>query len=91
MTGDQEYQRGLYGFVCWNGLSVGQQERLLVHGNLPIDYQPSGWCHNPAELEIETRYDAAPGPRFLCVDCLPRYAFQVMQLRDAHNPKGEDD
>lgn len=62
-------RRGVFNMYCWNGLSVHQQHRLIDHGNLPLGYEPGGWCPNPAELEIETMWDKAPGPRFYCGPC----------------------
>lgn len=61
--------RGWYGLPCWNGLSKGQQDRLLEIGNLPLGYKPDGMCPNGAEVEIQTIYDRAPGPRFYCAGC----------------------
>ena len=65
--------RGFYNMACWNGLSADQQQRLIVHGNLEIGYQPAGDCPNGAELCIEIESDVAPGPRFLCLPCAQEY------------------
>jgi hypothetical protein len=72
-----KHKRGLYGLVCWNGLSADQQQRLLTWGNLPIGYQPHGECPNPAECGIETRDDVAPGSRFYCYPCGAEYLSQL--------------
>lgn len=58
---------------CWNGLSEAQQSRLISHGNLPLGYQPEGECENPADCEITTQDDIAPGPRFYCYRCGAEY------------------
>lgn len=58
---------------CWNGLSAEQQHRLVTWGNLPINYQTGGPCPNGAEVAVETQWDEAPGPRFLCLDCALGY------------------
>lgn len=70
---------GWYDMVCWNGLSPEQQERLIHVGNLPMGYRlravaaltptADGVCKRPAEVCVETMYDAAPGPRFYCREC----------------------
>lgn len=65
--------RGWWGMACWNGLSAEQQKRLVVVGNLPIDYRPEGECGNGAAVAIETEHDAAPGPRFYCAPCAVAY------------------
>lgn len=67
------HHRGWWNMTCWNGLSTEQQHRLLLVGNLPIDYQPEGWCPNGAQVCIETEHDYAPGPRFYCRACAIRY------------------
>jgi hypothetical protein len=74
-------QDGWYGLACFNGLSEEQQERLVNHGNLPIGYIPEGWCKNPAEVEITTRFDEKPGPRFYCLQCAPLYLAGVWKER----------
>lgn len=61
--------RGWWNMHCWNGLSDRQQRRLINIGNLPIGYTAEGWCDRPAEVEVTTMYDEAPGPRFYCVPC----------------------
>ena len=58
---------------CFNGLSLEQQVRLLEHGNLPWGYEPEGLCERPAEVEVTTRWDVAPGPRFYCAACAVEY------------------
>lgn len=65
--------RGWWNMVCFNGLSLAQQTRLIEVGNLPIDYQPEGTCPNGAEVGIETQLDRAPGPRFYCRPCAVEY------------------
>lgn len=60
---------GFWQMPCWNGLHPWQQAHLIIVGNLPINYRPNGWCPNPADLCIETRWDEAPGPRFYCLRC----------------------
>lgn len=60
---------GFWRMPCWNGLNELQQQRLLRHGNLPFGSRAEGWCENPADLCIETRWDEAPGPRFYCLRC----------------------
>jgi hypothetical protein len=59
--------------ACFNGLSVEQQVRLVVHGNLPFGYHPEGECLNGAECGIETEEDTAPGSRFYCYPCAAKY------------------
>jgi hypothetical protein len=61
--------RGWFNLACWNGLSEEQQLRLVSWGNLPMGYQPEGYCQNGAEVCIETQDDEAPGPRFYCYAC----------------------
>jgi len=73
-------RQGWWGMACWNGLSPEQQRRLIEHGSLPWGYTPEGDCANGAELEVETMYDEAPGPRFLCRACGLRY---LEELNDA--------
>jgi hypothetical protein len=60
---------GWYQLNCWNGLSAEQQKMLIEVGVLPLGYRPAGECPNPAEVLIETKDDAAPGPRFYCRAC----------------------
>ena len=67
------HQRGLWNMACWNGLSLEQQTRLLEHGNLEWGYEPQGECLRPAEVELTTGWDVAPGPRFYCVGCAAEY------------------
>jgi hypothetical protein len=68
---------------CWNGLSAEQQHRLLTWGNLPIDWPAAatGSCPNPAEVEVTTMWDVAPGPRFYCASCALKYMRQVFDQR----------
>ena len=64
--------------TCWNALSTAQQARLIEVGNLPYGYEPEGdGCTNGAEVEITTMYDAAPGPRFMCLACAIDYLTAV--------------
>ena len=65
---------------CWNSLSPEQQTRLIVVGNLEIGWYPEGsGCTDGAYVEIETSLDAAPGPRFYCVDCAHDHVKHVAQ------------
>lgn len=64
---------GYCGMPCWNGLSTGQRRRLIEVGNLPFGWQPEGPCPRPADCEVTTKDDAAPGPRFYCYDCARDY------------------
>jgi hypothetical protein len=66
-------RRGWWDMACWNGLSTEQQTRLVLVGNLPIDYQPEGECQAGATCAIETEHDTAPGPRFYCTACAIAY------------------
>jgi hypothetical protein len=61
--------RGWWQMHCWNGLSEEQQTKLIEVGNLEIGYRARGTCERPAEVEVATMYDLAPGPRFYCVPC----------------------
>jgi hypothetical protein len=61
--------RGWWNMVCWNGLSLAQQEHLIDSGYLPWGYEPAGECPRPAAVAIETSTDRAPGPRFYCYIC----------------------
>jgi hypothetical protein len=81
-----EYQRGMWNMTCFNALSGDLQKRLVYYGNLPMGWVPTGWCHNPAEVEITTAWDEMPGPRFYCLDCAVRYTIGVRQHRreEAH-------
>jgi hypothetical protein len=67
------YERGWWGLFCFNALSAAQQERLVVHGNLPFGYRPEGRCPRGAEVEVTTVDDATPGPRFYCRLCAILY------------------
>lgn len=71
--------RGWFNLPCWNGLSTEQQVRLISWGNLPLGYEPEGWCPNGATVSIESEEDAAPGPRFYCYGCAIAY---LERLRD---------
>jgi hypothetical protein len=66
-------RNGWFHMPCWNGLSVNQQARLIGWGNLPIDYQPEGWCEEGAQVAIECQDDESPGPRFYCYRCARSY------------------
>jgi hypothetical protein len=68
-----KHKDGWFGLVCWNGLSVKQQTELIERGVLEIGYVPRGWCDRPAEVQLETRQDKAPGPRFYCLRCAAMY------------------
>jgi hypothetical protein len=70
--------------ACFNGLSVEQQVRLVVHGNLPFGYYPEGECPNGAECGIEAEEDTAPGSRFYCYSCAAKY------LTHLHEQKKDD-
>jgi len=63
---------------CWNGLSRAQQTELIEVGGLAIGFQPQGECQRPAECEITTQYDAAPGPRFYCLPCALLYVADLI-------------
>ena len=66
--------KGWWWDMCgWNGLSPDQQHRLILVGNLPWGYAAEGKCPNGAEVAIECEDDAAPGPRFYCLDCAIGY------------------
>jgi hypothetical protein len=64
---------GYWDMHCFNGLSAAQRKRVVEHGNLPFGYRAEGSCERPAELEVETKYDSYPGPRFYCVSCAIEY------------------
>lgn len=72
--------RGFWNMACWNGLSGEQQVRLIVWGNLPIDYAPAGTCERPARVAVETDHDNAPGPRFYCAPCAVEYLRHAYRL-----------
>lgn len=63
---------------CWNGLSPAQQQRLITVGNLPLGFEAEGTCDRPADVEILTMYDAAPGPRFYCAPCALVFLAQLI-------------
>jgi hypothetical protein len=86
--GSDAHSDGWFGLPCWNGLSLGQQEQLIKRGALGVGYEPAGWCKNGAAVEITTRHDAAPGPRFYCYECLPGYAVELLR---AHQERGAGD
>lgn len=69
----QARRDGWWNMICWNGLSLEQQDTLITVGTLSIVYVPEGECENPAEVCIETRDDRAPGPRFYCKPCAIEY------------------
>jgi len=66
---------------CWGGLSEAQQDRLVTFDNLPFGFRPEGECPNPAELEVTTMYDLAPGPRFYCIPCAIKYLEELHETR----------
>jgi len=70
--------RGYWDMHCWNGLSRAQQARLIEHGNLPWGFVPQGECQRPAECEITTQHDQAPGPRFYCLPCALLYVAALL-------------
>lgn len=78
--------RGWFGMACWNGLSAEQQQMLIDKGVLYAGrWAPEGGtCDKGAEVEVTTRWDAAPGPRFLCTACAIKYLEEVQRehLRD---------
>lgn len=78
-TNEPVYQRGLFNMTCFNGLGKSQQKRLVEWGNLPMGYEPEGWCHNPAEVEVDTKWDKFPGPRFYCLVCAIKYLIKIRQ------------
>ena len=65
--------RGWWNMACFNGLSEEQQRRLIEVGNLPLGYEPAGYCDRGAEVAIECEGDEAPGPRFYCLICAVCY------------------
>lgn len=71
------WRKGYWQMACWNVLSGEQQNRLIIHGNLPLGYRPEGIqlsnCIGVAELSIEAQWDEAPGPRFYCRPCAIEY------------------
>jgi hypothetical protein len=77
----RNHYRGWWNMVCWNGLSVEQQRRLLDVGNLEFGYRPEGDCPRGAEVAIETEDDTAPGPRFYCTLCALAYLRARMGMR----------
>lgn len=74
-------ERGWYDMLCFNSLDGELQRRLVYWGNLPLGHAETGRCHNPAEVEITTVYDAMPGPRFYCLECAVMYLAGVFQER----------
>ncbi len=64
---------GWWGLACFNGLSIEQQEMIVVDGFLPFGYRPAGACPNGAAVEITTVDDKFPGPRFYCRSCAIKY------------------
>lgn len=77
---------GWWGMVCWNGLSPDQQNRLITHGNLPIEWRMhlpvDPICRNGAAVAIEWRHDEAPGPRFYCLSCAALRLAELAEMRD---------
>lgn len=78
-------ERGWYGLLCFNSLDGELQRRLVYWGNIPIGSPHNGRCHNAAEVEITTVWDAMPGPRFYCMVCAIEYlvGLRRTQLEDA--------
>ena len=72
---------GYWNMHCWGGLSEAQQDRLVTVGNLPFGFRPEGECPNPAELEVTTMYDLAPGARFYCIPCAIKYLEELHETR----------
>ena len=66
---------GYWQMMCWNSLSADQQRILLEVGCLPFGRKRSegGSCNKPAECEVTTQYDVAPGPRFMCLQCAAEF------------------
>jgi|GEM_PF-1834125 len=61
---------GIYGMHCFNALSEEQKYRVVVEGVLPFPWSPAGgFCRSGAEVEIYTKWDQSPGPRFYCNKC----------------------
>ncbi len=83
-------ERGYWGMHCWNTLSVEQQTMLLVEGVLPLGRKmpEGGTCSKPAELEVTTMYDEAPGPRFFCRRCAIEYLEQLPLSAGARRARG---
>lgn len=74
---------GFWGLPCWNALSDEQRDRLLKIGNLPIGWKPEGEeCDRPAQCCVETQWDLAPGPRFLCIPCAIRHLSALQAIKD---------
>jgi hypothetical protein len=60
--------------VCFNALSPEQQDRVINHGNLAFPWIPEGdRCQNVAEVEVTTKFDKMPGPRYYCLLCGAEY------------------
>jgi len=89
---DENYVRdSWFGLPCWNGLSVHQQQTLVIKGTLPFGYRPEGECQNGAEVAVECSDDDAPGPRFYCYVCAIDYVVKKNALaksRERHPSHG---
>jgi len=48
---------------------------LIDHGVLFAGHwEPEGGtCEGGAEVEVATQWDAAPGPRFMCLECAIKF------------------
>lgn len=69
---------GYWQMWCFNALSREQREQVVIQGYLDIGWQPEKVeCAEAAELEVETVYDAMPGPRFYCIPCAIKYLEQL--------------
>ena len=59
---------------CFNAYDEEQQRCTIERGFLPFPWTPSpDGCRGAAEVEITTRWDTQPGPRFYCLDCARSY------------------
>lgn len=62
-----QHPDGLYGMWCFEALSAEQQRQVVEDGFLPFGWMPEGdGCDRPADVEVTTRWDRYPGPRFFC-------------------------
>jgi len=70
-------QHNMWGMACFEGLSAEQQRQVVEDGYLEFGYTPMGDCPRPAEIEVTTKWDKFPGPRFYCRGCAIKYLMEV--------------
>lgn len=79
--GLSNYERGMWGMHCLNAYDEEQQQQILVRGTIGWGTFPQGPCHRGAQVEMFTKFDATPGPRFSCLPCARQ---RLQELGDEH-------